>query len=76
MGINLDSNPAELQAYLREERLAWPQMYEEGGLESRLAIELGILTLPTMMLIDRQGKVINRNIHIGELESELKKLAK
>ena len=29
-----------------------------------------------MMLIDRQGKVINRNIHIGELESELKKLAK
>jgi peroxiredoxin len=76
VGINLDSKPAELQAYLREERLAWPQMYEEGGLESRLAIELGILTLPTMMLIDRQGKVINRNIHIGELESELKKLAK
>jgi hypothetical protein len=35
---------------------------------------MGILTLPTMILIGRDGKVVNRNIHAGELDAELKKL--
>jgi hypothetical protein len=48
-------------------------LYEEGGLESRLANDLGILTLPTMILIGRDGRVLNRNISAGELETELKK---
>jgi hypothetical protein len=33
---------------------------------------MGILTLPTMILVDDKGTVINRNVHITELESELK----
>jgi len=49
-------------------------LYEPGGLDSRLATELGILTLPTMLLIDKDGKVINRNIHAAELDEELGKL--
>ena len=35
---------------------------------------MGILTLPTMLLIDKRGRVINRNLHISQLEDELKKL--
>jgi hypothetical protein len=37
---------------------------------------MGILTLPTMILVDDKGKVINRNVHITELESELKAVLK
>jgi hypothetical protein len=36
-----------------------------------LANELGILTLPTMILVGTDGKVISRSIHAGELEEEL-----
>jgi hypothetical protein len=57
---------------MKSNRLPWPQLYEQGGLDSRLANELGILTLPTMLLVDKQGKVINRNLHVTELERELK----
>ena len=39
-----------------------------------LATDLGIWTLPTMILVGSDGKVLNRNIHIGELDGELKKL--
>jgi thiol-disulfide isomerase/thioredoxin len=74
LGINLDSDKATVIAYLQTNPLSWPQMYEPGGLDSRLATELGILTLPTMLLIDKDGKVINRNIHAAELDSELGKL--
>jgi thiol-disulfide isomerase/thioredoxin len=75
VGVNLDSTPADATAYLRgNNALPWTQVYEAGGLEGRLAIEMGILTLPTMILVDRDGKVINRNVHAGELDAELKKL--
>jgi hypothetical protein len=46
---------------------------EAGSLEGRLANELGILTLPTMILVDKDGRVLNRNITIAEVEDELKK---
>ena len=74
IGVNLDSSLQKMGAYLAESRLPWPQIFEEGGLDSRPANELGILTLPTMILVDQQGKVVNRNIHVAELDRELKKL--
>lgn len=74
VGVSLDSDTAELASFLKSKRLTWPQLYEPGGLESRLANELGVLTLPTMLLIDKQGKVLSRSISVGELDTELGKL--
>lgn len=73
LGVNLDANPQDVQTFLKERAIAWPQIYEPGGLDSRLANELGILTLPTMILVDEKGNVINRNIHVTQVDSELKK---
>ncbi len=73
IGVNLDNDKKALDNYLAENRLPWPQLYEPGSLDGRLANELGILTLPTMILVDRKGKVVNRNLNINELEAELKK---
>lgn len=74
IGVNLDSSAQEMSAYLSENRMPWPQIREEGGLDSRPANELGILTLPTMILVDQQGRVVNRNVQAAELESEIRKL--
>lgn len=74
LGVNLDSNQASAVAYLQSNPLAWSHLYEPGGLDSRLATELGVLTLPTMLLIDKDGKVLNRNIHAAELDGELGKI--
>jgi len=74
IGVNLDSSAENLTKYLAENRLPWPQIYEAGGLDSPPANQLGILTLPTMILVDKQGRVVNRNIQTTELDRELKKL--
>ncbi|MGY8771626.1 MAG: redoxin domain-containing protein, partial [Pirellulales bacterium] len=76
IGISLDSSRQELDTFLTANRLAWPQLYEEGGLDSRLASEQGVLTLPTVYLIGKDGKVISRNIHVSQLDNELSKLLK
>jgi thiol-disulfide isomerase/thioredoxin len=76
IGINVDTNLADANEYLAKNKLPWSQLWEPGGLDSRLANELGILTLPAMILVDDKGKVINRNAHITELDSELRSLIK
>jgi hypothetical protein len=37
---------------------------------------MGIQIVPTMILVDKTGKVANRNIRADELETELQKLLK
>ena len=74
IGVSLDGRLQDLSEYLAENRLPWPQIFEEGGLDNRLANELGIVTVPTMILVDKEGKVVSRNVQANEVERELKKL--
>jgi hypothetical protein len=74
IGVSLDSNPQDLGDFLRENELPWPQIWEKGGLDSPLANELGIVVVPTAILIDREGKVANRDAHVSQLENDLKTL--
>ncbi len=76
IGVNLDSSIDEAKKYLASNRLPWKHIYDEGGLDGRLANELGVMTLPLMLLVDDKGQVANRNIHVSELESELKRVLK
>jgi thiol-disulfide isomerase/thioredoxin len=73
IGVSLDYDRKDLEKYLTENRLPWPQVYEPGGLDSPPANQLGILTVPTMMLINPQGKVVSKNIQATDVEAELKK---
>jgi len=71
VGIALDSEKSQLEKFLQSKPIAWPQLHEAGGLDGRLAEELGILTLPTMILLDAEGKVVDRNVVITELEKKI-----
>jgi hypothetical protein len=76
IGVCLDDDPAAAKQYIAENKLPWKQIYERGGLEGRLATEMGVITLPLMILVDQTGKVANQNVHVAELDTELAKLAK
>lgn len=71
VGISLDSDKEQLAAYLAGKPMPWPQLHESGGLDGRLAEEFGVLTLPTMFLLDASGKVVDRNLVITDLERKL-----
>jgi thiol-disulfide isomerase/thioredoxin len=74
VGINIDSTREELDQYLSDNPLPWPQLFEPGGLDSPLANAWGILTLPAMLLIDKEGKVVSRNLQAGEIDTQLRGL--
>lgn len=74
IGVNLDFAREPVIDYLKSNRLPWKQLHEEGGFESRLAAEMGVVTVPLMLLVDPQGKVVSNNIQAAELEAALKSI--
>ena len=75
VGVCLDSEAKTAAAFVQSHKIAGPQIFEPGGIESRLANEMGI-SMPTMLLLNPQGRVLNRNLHAAELDAELGKVFK
>lgn len=73
IGICLDNERQSAIDFTRSARIGWPQLHEEGGLDGRLATQYGILTLPAMMLVGKNGEVVRRSIYASELDAELDK---
>ena len=77
IGINVDARRGDAEAFVRENRLPWIQLFEEGGLESsRLSKAFGVQTLPTMMLVDKDGTVVRHNVRAAELDAVIEEMVK
>lgn len=76
IGINLDGPGAPIQQYLQNYKVTWAQLHEEGALESRPAIEYGVISLPTMFLVDRNGVVASSSSTVEEMKKMLPELLK
>ncbi len=74
VGVCLDHDKGKAVEFIKEKGYSWPQMYEEGAMESKLATDLGIISLPYLILVDANGNVVNKNVQFGELEAELAKV--
>ena len=74
LSVNLDPSRESALEYLRTDSIPWPVLYEEGGLDGRLANELGIISTPSMILIDESGAVVSHKIRsAAEVEKFLEK---
>lgn len=69
-----EQQAAQLKQYVTANKVPWPQMYEPGGLDSAPAVSYGIISLPTMFLVDDKGLVVSRNSSVEELKSVLPQL--
>ncbi len=76
VGINLDHEPETAKAFLKSNGYTWMQLHEKGGLDGKLAVQLGVLTLPVNLVVDGSGKVLKSGVHWTELDGILQKIAK
>ncbi|HUQ69146.1 MAG TPA: redoxin domain-containing protein [Planctomycetaceae bacterium] len=66
---------AEISQFLTANKVPWEQIFEPGGLDnSPPAVQYGIISLPTMFLIDQRGEVVSRNSSVDELKTVLPQL--
>lgn len=77
VGVNIDNQLEQASEFLKTNALPWVHLHEDGGLEgSPLAKQFGVQTLPTTMLIDSKGRVVDHNIGAAELDDAIEKLLK
>jgi hypothetical protein len=76
VSVNLDSSVKDGREFLKTSSAVGTHLYQANGLEGKLATDYGIMVLPQMFLIGKDGKVVNRNAQIGNVEDEIKKLLK
>ncbi len=76
LGISLDQ-PGKKQAWLDaiyKDNLTWTHLSDLKYFENAIAKQYGIMAIPQNFLLDKEGKIIAKNIRGEELEKKLKEL--
>ena len=73
VGISLDRDRAALDKYLEKNELPWVTLHHEGG-KHPMAAYYGISAIPTVLLVDRDGKVVSLRARGEELGKLLEKM--
>lgn len=57
VGISLDEDKDALLKFTKEHRMTWPQFFDGKGWDNEIAKRFKIQSVPTMWLVDRDGKL-------------------
>ncbi|MEC8555073.1 MAG: redoxin family protein [Planctomycetota bacterium] len=76
VGINFDSEARQGIEFLKKESYPWVHLFDEGGLDSDLAIDNGFLSLPVNIVVDAKGRVVATGVHWTELDKVIGDLVK
>jgi peroxiredoxin len=78
VGISLDDNQQQLAEFVTQRKLPWVMLFETNpakqGWEVPLVKQFGIEELPTLMLINRAGKIVSISARGEDLEAQVEKL--
>jgi len=71
VGVNLDQQPSIVTDFTKQSRITWSNIYQPGGLDAPLAQQFGLVSVPTIFLIGRDGRVISNGLTINDLKAKL-----
>ncbi len=68
IGISLDSDKDKLTAFIKDKKMTWPQYFDGQGWKNKLAAKYGVNSIPATILLDKEGKIIGRDLRGEALE--------
>jgi peroxiredoxin len=73
VGISLDQDRNKLKDFIDRKKMTWPQYFDGEGWDSKLGRKYGITSIPATFLLDREGKIVGRNLRGPALEAAVAK---
>jgi peroxiredoxin len=71
--ISLDATAKEAAEFVQKTGAPGLHLFQEGGMESKYAVDYGVMMMPSLFLVGKDGKVVNRTLQVGNVEEEVKK---
>jgi peroxiredoxin len=74
LGVSLDEEKTKWKNAIKQDKINWLQVNDNGGWEAKTAASWNINSIPTSFLIDKDGKLLAMDLEGKELEKALKYL--
>jgi thiol-disulfide isomerase/thioredoxin len=78
VGVCLDEKRDAAEEYVAQSNIPWPSLFhqasDEGGWQHPMAVKYGITGIPTAILVDQQGKVVDMQARGERLGATLQQL--
>lgn len=74
VGVNLDTQRELVAPYIAEHGNSWPHIAQPDGLDGNVAVDFGVISVPTMFLIDKTGKVASNSTSVEDMKELLPEL--
>jgi peroxiredoxin len=74
IGISLDQDKAELDAFVERNKLTWRQYFDGKGWQNEVSTAFGVNSIPKTYLVDKEGKVRFVGARGPELEKAVNEL--
>ena len=71
-GVSLDDSKQSWKKAIQKDKISWLQTIDRGGWEAQTAIKWNISAIPTSYLIDKDGKLIAKDLEVKDLAKALK----
>lgn len=76
VGVSLDDDKAAWEKGIKDLNITWPQVSDLKGWKTELGAAYAVNSIPHTVLLDKEGKIIAKDIHASELLSKLAELMK
>ena len=78
LGVNCDDDRRQLEYYLQQNDLPWNNLFSDdpnaAGMDNPMAVTYGVMGIPTLILVNAEGKVVSVQAYGRRLGDELEKL--
>jgi peroxiredoxin len=78
VGVNLDENEAQMQAFLKQHGFTWPNIFYIDQTKRRwnnpVVRYYGVREIPTYWLVDQKGVVVDTQVKLQTAEQQIQKL--
>lgn len=76
LGVSLDHKKDAWLKAIKEDELPWPQISDVKGWKNEVAVYYNITSIPMNFLIDKDGKIVAKNLRGADLEKKIAELLK
>ncbi len=74
LGVSLDNDKASWLKAIKDDNLTWKHVSDLGGWQNAVAKMYGVKSIPFTVLVDKDGKIVAKNLRGATLKAKLQQL--